>query len=975
MIHGGSDSNDNEIIAGSHVEESSESNETPFALVGIGASAGGLEALQEFFDNVQPSDLFAYIVVQHLSPDYKSLMPELLSRHTSLPVRHIEDGVRVKPGEVYILPPKKNLSVFQGKLFLTPQEPNLNLPIDMFFASLAEEHEERAVGVVLSGTGSDGTRGVRAIKEHGGMVMVQDEGSASFDGMPKSAIATGVVDYILPPEKMPDELFRVAQGHLRQNGNATRITASSGILSKILSLVKIKTGMDFSYYKENTIVRRIERRMTICQCETPSEYLEYLNDNTAEIQILHREFLIGVTRFFRDPEAFETVKDKILPEIFNSRNPGDPIRVWVAGCSTGEEAYSIAILLNEYCISNSIRPDIKIFATDIDRSALEVAAQGIYPLSIAVDASMERLGRYFFKKGEGYQIQPQVRKQVIFAHHNIIKDPPFQRTDLITCRNLLIYLQPVLQKKILANFQFSLNDNGFLFLGTSESVGDSASSLAPLSNRWKIYRYSGGHRPSPTLSFNREAPTLGNISSYAEPIGTPRQDEGEALMTQIMESCMPPTILVDHERSIQHIFGEIDDFLQLKAGRPQMDILKMARDSISIPLGSALQKAVKTGKKVRFPGVGYKAGGVNKVVDIVVRVFTKGYSQPRYSVTFESSRDDNINYESVDIDESVRSRINDLEQELQFTKENLQATIEELETSNEELQATNEELLASNEELQSTNEELQSVNEELITVNSEYQSKIRELTELNEDMDSLMAATDVGIVFLDRELVIRRYTEAATRIFRIIESDVGRPIGDLSHAVEIPSLIEDLRSCLSQEEIIEREIRDTEGNFYVLKIIPHESREARTKGVLLALMDITRPKQAEEALRREHNLFLRVMDHTPVATTMVDGSGRLSFANIVARELLGIKEDEVGNLSFNDEKFMITDLQGNPVNDDDLPFMQVKRRKECVVDFRHRIVRNGESLLLSVTGCPVFDSEDMVDGAVFKIEAVNEDGE
>lgn len=945
-----------------------DNREEAFGVVGLGASAGGLEALQEFFANLQPTDRFAFIVVQHLSPDYKSLMPELLSRHTPLPVVHVEDGMEIEPGNVYILPPKRNLSVFKGKLFLTPQEPHLNLPIDIFFNSMAEEYGEQAVGIILSGTGSDGSRGVRALKEHGGMVIVQDEESAAFDGMPKSALSTGVADAVLSPTQMPAELLRLFSSHLSTGKTVPQLTSSSDMLSKILSLVKVKTGLDFSYYKENTIVRRIERRMTICQCESPNQYLEYLQENPNEILTLHREFLIGVTRFFRDPEAFDVIKEKVLPEILNNKGPGDSLRVWVTGCSTGEEAYSLAILLNEYCDSMGIRPDIKIFATDIDRDALDTAAQGIYPLSIAMDASMERLGRYFFKKGEGYQIQPHIRKQVIFAYHNLIKDPPFPKIDLITCRNLLIYLQPVLQRKVLSNFHFSLNNKGFLFLGSSETVGDFINTLTPFSTKWKIYRYSGGGGHVPQASFSHDIMAYGTRKTAV--LGgqvSPQRDESDRVLTRLMEMCMPPTVLVDQEQHIQHIFGEVDRFFQLKAGKPQMDILKMARENISIPLGSALQKAIKSGKEVVFNGIVYEDGGTKKSTDIYVRVVTSAKNPPYYAVSFEPSGGDAVDFDQFDIEEGVRNRIHDLEQELQFTKENLQATIEELETSNEELQATNEELLAANEELQSTNEELQSVNEELITVNAEYQSKIHELTELNEDMDNLMSATEVGIIFLDKELHIRRYTEAATRTFNIIDSDLGRAIEDLSHSLEWDEFFDDLRHALVKGEKLHKEIRDKSGNWFAVSVLPHSSRNTNLKGVLLAMFDISRPKHAEEALLRKHELLMRVMESSPVATTIVDVDGSVSFANNEARQLLGISEDKVGNLTFDDPEFQITDMDGQPMDPKDLPFEVVKRERDCVTDLKHKVACKGKVKALKITGCPIFDAEDAVKGVVFKM--------
>ncbi len=946
-----------------------------FLIVGIGASAGGLEALQQFFQNVQEADAVAFVVVQHLSPDYKSLMPELLARKTRLNVRHVVDGEQVSPGNVYILPPKNNLSMYAGKLFLTPQEPHLNLPIDIFLRSLAEDAGERAVGIILSGTGSDGTRGVRAIKENGGLVMVQDEDSAAFDGMPRSATATGIVDFVLPPERMPGELLRIAGGLFSKEGSFPRREKSegSGALSKILALVKIKTGLDFSYYKETTIIRRIERRMSILQFNTPEEYVEHLERTPSEIGILQREFLIGVTKFFRDPEAYEFILSKVIPELLNGKNPPESLRFWVAGCSTGEEAYSLAIAVNEYLDAHSLRFDLKVFATDIDREALAVAAQGIYPLSIAADASLDRLGRYFSKKGESFQIKPHIRKQVIFAYHNLIKDPPFPRIDLVSCRNLLIYLQPVLQRKVLSNFHYSLAGGGFLFLGSSESVGEMSSVFSSFENRWKIYRCreDSGVRPQlPPPSSSLSVSTAKEESDLVEvrPVA-PQRDDGEALTMRIMERCMPPTLLVGRDRHVQHIFGEINEFMQLRAGRAQLDVTKLVDEDLSIPLNSALQKAMKEMVDVRIPGVAYERGGERRHVDIVVRAFATGPASGAFAVTFQDHVANMDDLEAFDIETSVKNRIRDLEQELQYTRENLQATIEELETSNEELQATNEELLAANEELQSTNEELQSVNEELITVNSEYQEKIRELSELNDDLDNLMASTEVGTIFLDRNLRIRKFTSAAGRTFKVIDTDLGRPIGDLTHNLEYPELSEDLRTVLSRGTDVEREVRDLEGGWHLARLLPYDSGARNAGGVVMTFVDISRIKSAEDDLRRERDLLFRIMESSPTATVMVDRDGLISYVNAAAERLLGATKEELSSRAFDSPAFGITDCEGSPLASDELPFGVIRRTGERIENHRHAITGSGgERRCLSVTGNPVFDEQGKVEGAVFKFE-------
>lgn len=940
-------------------------------LVGIGASAGGLEALQEFFAELPPIEGVSFVVVQHLSPDYKSLMPELLSRYTNLPTQHIEDGMYILPGNVYILPPRSNVSVFKNQLFLTPPEADLNLPIDLFFNTLADEYHERAVAIVLSGTGTDGTRGVRAIKEQGGFVIVQAEDTATFDGMPKSAISTGLCDVILPPKEIAAELPSICMGLMSKPNSDIQLVSSSKMLSRILSLVKMKTGLDFSYYKDSTIIRRIERRVGLCKCEGVEEYLQYIENNPSEIETLQREFLIGVTRFFRDPGAFQALKEKVLPLIMQSKSVNDQMRVWVAGCSTGEEAYSIAIIMDEYFDSIGVKPDLKIFATDIDRGALEVAAQGIYPLSIAADASFDRLGKYFFKKGEGYQIQPRIRKQIVFAYHNIIKDPPFPRIDLISCRNLLIYLQAVLQRKVLSNFSFSLSNGSFLMLGSSESVGEFSKSFSAVSNSWKIHRFIGRNNEiSPNL-FEKEPLPFIRHPEIVTPVVEAATDGVDILLSQLMEACMPPTVLINEERQILHLFGEVDKYLQMKAGRPESDLLRLLRGNLSLPLSSLLQQCIQNGESVVSSKVPFRHDDAIEYVELTIRSLRKSSAKRHYAVTFNRPSQENVDLAEYDLDEGVKHRITDLEDELQYTKENLQATIEELETSNEELQATNEELLAANEELQSTNEELQSVNEELITVNSEYQSKIHELTELNEDMDNLMSSTKVGVIFLDNDLKIRRYTDAATKVFKIISSDIDRSVTDLRYDFELPSFTDDLRSVLAKEQTIVHEILDSDGSWYELQIIPYKGRDTFSRGVLVVLLNINRQKQAEEALTREHSLFMRMLENSPVATTMVDRQGKLYFANGIARELLGLVEDDIGNFSFDDESFAITNLEGKPIPKAELPFMQVMESRSCLKDMQHNIIRNGKTTTLTISGCPMFDENDEVEGVVFKIEPMD----
>ena len=948
---------------------------TAFTTVGIGASAGGLEALESFFGAMPATNRFAFVVVQHLSPDYKSLMAELLSKHTTIPIHQAEDGVEVEAGNIYLIPRKKNMTMFRGKLFLTAQEQGLNLPIDIFLQSLAEDQGERAVAVILSGTGSDGTRGVRAIKESGGIVMVQDEESARFDGMPRSAISTGIVDYVLPPNQMPRELENYVTGAVTLQSDGPRDLGSGSALSKIFLLIKRKTGVDLSFYKESTITRRIERRMGINQIDTLRLYVDYMELNPNEILTLFKEILIGVTRFFRDSEAFELIKSRVIPEIVNQKESSAPIRVWVAGCSTGEEAYGLAILFAEYLQENHLTNEVKIFATDIDKHAIDVASMGIYPESIAADAPLSRLQKYFVKKGESYQIVPSIREMVIFAYHNIFKDPPFRRVDLISCRNLLIYLQPVLQKKVLSNFHFSLNEHGFLFLGTSETVAEFSRYFKSIDPRWKVFRCVGGAaRPSMAASPSSESrfrqeirlPELQRLDQ------TDRRDRIDHIYGNLVEQFLPPCVLVDENHAVRHVFGEVSPFLKLPPGRLDPSVLKMARRDLSIPLGSALQKSIRDRQEVVIDGIIVRDQSEPFVVRLTVKPVGNDAESSYHAILFqkhEGESADRVVQEHFDLEQSVRNRITDLETELQQSRENLQATIEELETSNEELQATNEELLSSNEELQSTNEELQSVNEELITVNSEYQKKIEELSELNDDMDNLLATTDIGTVFLDTELRIRKFTPAATRHINMIKGDIGRPFTDLAHNLNYPNLGADIRSVLQSLTAQTTEIQNGSGVWLQLKLIPYRTDANRVGGIVITLIEIHDRKSAELALVRQHDLLMSILESNPSGITMVDRNGLIVYANRKAERLLGLQKDALSRMRYDASEFNITDGDGNPVPSAELPFQRILRSREPVRDYCHWIERSdGRRIRLQISGNAILDEDNQVEGAVFNIE-------
>ncbi|WP_167590334.1 chemotaxis protein CheB [Oceanidesulfovibrio indonesiensis] len=954
----------------------------PFYIVGIGASAGGLEALESFFDNMPLGTDCAFVIVQHLSPDYKSLMPELLNRHTQFKIQQAEEGMRVEPGHIYLNHPKKNLIIFNGTLFFAPKEDGLNLPIDIFLRSLADDQGEKAIGIILSGTGTDGTRGIRAIKEAGGMVMVQDEESAQFDGMPRSAVSTGIVDYVLPPGRMPDELksFIAGRYSLASRGGQQALGSEDSV-AKILGMIRTRTGIDFSFYKPNTIIRRIERRMGINQIETAEEYIRFMEEGPNEVQTLFREILIGVTKFFREPEAFEALKQKVLPEIFRDRPASEPVRIWVAGCSTGEEAYSLAVIFDEYCEENGLRHDIKIFSTDIDKDALDFASYGVYPESIVADISMERLARYFTKKGDSYQIKSRIRERVIFAYHNILKDPPFARTDLISCRNLLIYLQTPLQKRVLNNFKFSLNPNGFLFLGSSETVGDSSSFFRSIDVKWRLLQNQGGHArmdAARTMTDAHEA--MRRLDHQRPAVAAPvskEQRAGDSVLEDVIAACLAPAVLVDENRRVQHIFGDVSKVLHLPKGRMNTDITQMAVKDLSIPLATGLQRAMKNMEEVVYRNIGvHGKNGESSVFHMAIRPVAE-HEPARFIVLFEeggaAESEEKGQAVEYDLEEHAQKRIQDLEQELQYTKENLQATVEEVETSNEELQATNEELLAANEELQSTNEELQSVNEELLTVNAEYQKKIAELTELNDDMDNLMASTGIGTLFIDADLCVRKFTQPAARVFHLIKSDIGRPIAHISNELEYEDFHKDVETVLRTSQKKEAEVRSKDGSWYLVRIMPYRTGSKEVTGVLVSFIDITDRHLAQQQAQNHHEELLKLLETSPAATIMVGKDGNIRFVNEEAVRLIGLDREKLTGLDIFDAGLGMTDANGAALAPEKNPFEMIRQSREPLSGQTVELHPNASPVLVSVSGKPVISQRGRFEGAVFKFEQLARD--
>lgn len=846
-------------------------NQSQFFVVGIGASAGGLEAIERFFRSVKPAEGLAYVVVQHLSPDFMSMMDELIGRYTSIPVHVVEEDMKIEPNNIYLIPPKKEMHLERGHFKLTEKEPNkgLSLPINVFFASLAEEVGEKAIGIILSGTGSDGSKGIEKIHEAGGLVFVQDKESAKFDGMPLSAIETGAVDQVLLPERIPEylSLYRNNPKQFKKEFQKRSLeTSNLEPTEKVLELFKNRYGIDFNSYKPNTIIRRLDRRLEISKFREIADYYSYLLENPDELNELYNDLLIGVTRFFRDPEAFELLAREVIPQIVKSKE-GEEIRVWVAGCASGEEVYSIAILFYECAEQLSLPLKIKLFATDIHKVALETAAAGFFSIESLGKISPAIIEKYFTSEKEGYRIVGDIRKVVVFSAHNITRDPPFSKIDLITCRNLLIYIKSEMQKSIFSKFHFSLQPEGYLFLGPSESLGELEEAFDTIDNRWKIYKKIANKKLPISISLESKIlkPALPTVDRMLRDPSGKILTRDNALMRaydSILEEFIPAGFLVNENLDIIHIFSDAHSFMSITSGRLSYTLTDTISDELKAVIISSIQKIRKTGKAIRYEGVKLTRYEKTESFTLSLRLINSEQNEGLFFlIILELEEKSNENEAAIfsqdyEPDEVSRLRIQSLEAELKFTKENLQATIEELETCNEEVQATNEELVASNEELQSTNEELHSVNEELYSVNSEYQQKIGELTQITNDIENLISSTNIGTIFLDKNLCIRKFTPAITETFSLISADSGRPITHFAHNIETPDLVSDIKYVLNRNSMIEREVQTKLGAWYLMRILPYiEKKNSMNNGVVLSFVDIaTIKKEQARVLEKQTEL-------------------------------------------------------------------------------------------------------------------------
>lgn len=933
-----------------------------FTIVGIGSSAGGLEAMEQFFEKVPLKSGLAFVVIQHLDPTVKGMLPELLQRVSNMEVFQAKDRMPIKPDCVYVIPPNKSMSVLKGKLHLfDPVEARgLRLPIDYFFRSLADDCNELSVGVILSGMGSDGCIGIRAIKEKGGIVMVQEPDTAKFDSMPLSAIDSVTVDIIAPPGDLPGKLVDFLKHIPTVQSDIEVAIKDKSALEKIIILLRAHTGNDFSMYKKNTLYRRIERRMGVHRIQKIFSYVHFLQENPGELDILFKELLIGVTNFFRDTAVWDKLKLSVIPDIIAHHSDSTIIRAWVPGCSTGEEAYSLAILFKEELEkTNPMKSlSLQIFASDIDDESIETARKGVFPENIASDLSGNRLSRFFTKIDEGYRINTEIRETIVFAQHNIIMHPPFTKIDILSCRNLLIYIDPELQKKLLSLFYYTLNPSGVLLLGGSESLGTQSHLFVPVESKLKIYK----------KSVTIDEPELYDFpSSFART----KSDKTEIVMnikpTQniqtladqlLLKNFSPVGVLVNENGDIIYISGRTGKYLEPAVGKANLNILAMLRDGLRNEFPAAFQKAILKKEPVVLDHLRVGVNGGSKPVKVTIQWVDKPSALKGSVMVVFTDLPEIAGVKS----RSVRgkhakgsTRETELEEELQRIRDENQNILEEMQTSQEELKSTNEELQSTNEELQSTNEELttskeemQSLNEELQTVNAELQSKVDEFLRVNNDMKNLLNSTDIATLFLDKELNIRRYTNQATKIFKLIKSDVGRPFTDQVSDLLYPELADDAIEVLRTLVFIQKQVAAKDGRWFSIRIMPYRTFDDRIDGLVITFINISDLKNVEEKFYETQQLYQLLVNSSSDIFIQLNSESKISEFNPAAEKYFGKNKKEVSDQNFFDV------------------FVPEKSRKDSINELNN-LCRTGKGIL----NLPVIASDNNLIKVEWQVTALN----
>jgi len=884
-----------------------QAGQIQFPIVGIGASAGGLEALEQFFGNMPKDSGMAFVVIQHLDPNHAGIMPELLQRITPMKVFQASDSLKVKPNCVYVIPPNKSLSILNGalNLFDPVESRGLRLPVDIFFRSLAIDMHEKSIGIILSGMGSDGSMGLKAIKEQNGIVLVQDPASAKFDGMPRSAIEAGVADIVATAQELPSKLLTYLKYIPVAPPEPDIDSKNQSNLDKIIILLRENSGHDFSMYKKNTLFRRIERRKGIHQIDKIANYVRFLQENPKEVEILFKELLIGVTSFFRDAAIWEMLKKNVLPSIFDELPNGYVLRAWVPGCSTGEEAYSLAMVFKEAMetIRNQKNLSLQIFATDLDMDAIEIARKGMFSSNITADVSPERLSKFFTVEPEGFRLSTAIREMVVFANQNVIKDPPFTKLDILTCRNMLIYMEAALQKKVIALFNYSLNPGGIMVLGTAETLGNFREGFEDIDAKCKIFKRSGTYQASELVdfpsSFYHKKTVKTDIKTQARSV-----ENIQALTDQLLlQRFAPASVLVNATGDILYMTGQIGKYLEPVAGKANWNIFAMARQGLREVLPVALRKALQNFDPVVVRNVIVGSNGGTSFADVTVQRIENPDSIRGMVIIIFTDLPAVVEQDDHDSKTGKRRpspRQKNLELELQRSYEDLQSTREEMQTSQEELKSTNEELQSTNEELQSTNEELttskeemQSLNEELQTVNAELQSKVGDYLRANDDMKNLLNSTEIATLFLDRDLNIRRFTDQVANIIKLRTMDIGRPFTDLVTDLEYPGIDIDARQVLKTLISVEAAITTHNHRWFNVRIMPYRTLDDRIDGVVITFGDITVAKQAEQAMTISETRYRRLFESAKDGILILDAeTGKIKDVNPFLVDLLGYSKGQ-----------------------------------------------------------------------------------
>jgi two-component system CheB/CheR fusion protein len=878
-------------------------NQDEVIVAGIGASAGGLDALGQFFENFTQTSAMAFVVVQHLDPLHKCVLAELLQHKTKMNVFEAVDRMPVRPNSVYVIPPNKNMSIFKGSLHLFDivKKDGLSLPIDFFLRSLADERQEKSIGIILSGMGSDGSLGLKAIKEKGGITLVQQPSDAKFSAMPQNAIETAIIDIVAPADHLPEKLISYLSHTALMPVISGPDIKDQSALEKIIIIMRSYNGNDFSQYKKNTFYRRVERRMGIHKIDKIADYVRFLQENPAEIELLFKELLIGVTNFFRDASVWKELRDKIFPEMFSVFPNGYVIRAWISGCSTGEEAYSMAIVFKEAL--EKFKPKkfimLQIFATDLDGDSIEKARKGLFKFNIASDVSAERLSAFFIKAEEGYLVNACIREMIVFAPQNVIKDPPFTKLDIISCRNLLIYIETELQQKMLNLFHYSLNPGGIMVLGSAETAGASTERFTAVNSKLRIYRRdkycSNTELIDFPLSFSKKSPF--NLAEKTVQAKTP--ENIQILADQLLlNNFSPASVMVNEKGDIVYITGHTGKYLEPPAGKTNWNIFAMMREGLRNEFPFAFRKVQQTGREVILRNVKINVNGEIQAVDVTINYIKKPDALKGMTIIiFNDVKSNDVKkrkkIKDADVNDTRLSNagieLQNLYEELQNMREEMQTSEEELKSTNEELQSTNEELQSANEELTTSKEEMQSLNEELHTVNAELQSKVDDYSCINNDMRNLLNSTEIATLFLDKKLNISRFTTPATNIFNLIPGDVGRPITDLTTNLIYPGIFNDSNEVLRTLIFIEKTIAAANGKWFNVRIMPYRTLDDRIDGLVLTFIDITKLKKMELAFKNLNEMLRVLIGEAKISVIGIACDGKILEYNAGAEKLFGVK--------------------------------------------------------------------------------------